>query len=60
MIGITGASGTLSGGIIKQLEAARAPFRAACFSKDKKVTGKAPRRFTQFARETAATKVWTA
>lgn len=33
MICVTGASGTLGSEVIKQLEAARAPFRAAYFSK---------------------------
>lgn len=35
MICITGAGGTVGSEVVKQLESARAPFRAAYFSKDK-------------------------
>src|SRR5919106_2888540 len=35
MICVTGASGTLASEVIRQLESANAPFRAAYFSKDK-------------------------
>ncbi len=35
MICVTGAGGTVGSGVIKQLESAKAPFRAAYFSNEK-------------------------
>ena len=35
MICVTGAGGTVGGEVIKQLESAEAPFRAAYFSNEK-------------------------
>ena len=37
MICITGAGGTVGGEVLKQLESAKAPFRAAYFSEAKTV-----------------------
>ena len=39
MICVTGAGGTVSSELIKQLESANAPFRAAHFSNEKEEAG---------------------